>query len=155
MGEKMNEYLDDFVPCLQNILKDQDLERRIKLPALHALGDLSMYSGDMFNNKFLASTLDMLQQAARASVIVADLDDDTKEFLVELREVIIDQYIVILMSAGDTNHLASFNPYLESIFGFVEATAQIEGTKNVKVLKLIIALVGDIATQFKDNQGVK
>ena len=60
-GEKMNEYLDDFVPCLQNILKDEALDRKIKLPALHALGDLCMYCGAAFNNKFLDSTLAMLQ----------------------------------------------------------------------------------------------
>jgi len=44
--EKMNEYLDDFVPCLHNILRDQTMDRKIKLPALHALGDLCMYSGE-------------------------------------------------------------------------------------------------------------
>jgi hypothetical protein len=46
MGEKMSDYLDDFVPCLHDILREQTLDRRIKLPALHALGDLCMYSGD-------------------------------------------------------------------------------------------------------------
>jgi len=49
MGEKMNEYLDDFVPCLQNILRSSELDRKIKLPALHALGELCMYSGEAFN----------------------------------------------------------------------------------------------------------
>jgi len=61
MMERMNEYLDDFVPCLHNILRDQTLDRKIKLPALHALGDLSMYSGAAFNQKYLDGTLVILQ----------------------------------------------------------------------------------------------
>lgn len=48
MEDKMSDYLDDFVPCLHEILRDTELDRRIKLPALHALGDLCMYSGDLF-----------------------------------------------------------------------------------------------------------
>ena len=59
------------------------------------------------------------------------------------------------MAAEDSGCLEKFNPFLEGMFDFVEATAQIEGTKNVKVLKMIIALIGDIATQFRDNAGVK
>jgi|DEB0MinimDraft_12_1074336.scaffolds.fasta_scaffold26028_2 hypothetical protein len=68
MEERMNEYLDDFVPCLHNILRDNTMDRKIKLPALHALGDLCMYSGQSFNEKFLDSTLQILSQAARMSV---------------------------------------------------------------------------------------
>ena len=52
------------------------------------------------------------------------------------------------MAAGDSNCLDKFTSFLEAIFDFVEATAHIEGTANVKVLKLIIALLGDIASHF-------
>ena len=124
MAERMNEYLDDFVPCLHNILRDQSYERKIKLPALHALGDLCMYSGEQFHQKYLDGTLTILSMAARMSTQTqAHVDDvDTLEFLSELREEIIDQYIIILMAAGDTGRPAHFNPVLETIFDFLEAT---------------------------------
>jgi hypothetical protein len=57
MGLRMEEYLDDFVPCLHNILRDNTLNRKVKPAALHALGDLSMYSGPSFIQKFLDSTM--------------------------------------------------------------------------------------------------
>jgi len=151
----MNEYLDDFVPCLHNILRDQTMDRRIKLPALHALGDLCMFCGDVFNAKFLDSTLSILSQAARTSTGTAGLDVETLEFLSELREVIIDSYIIIVMAAADSNCLYMFKPYLDAIFEFAEKTVGIEGPANPKVLKLIIALVGDIATNFKEVPEVK
>jgi hypothetical protein len=64
MQERMCEYLDDFVPCLHAILSDQSLDRKIKLPALHALGDVCMYSGTEFNKKYLSSTLIILNLAS-------------------------------------------------------------------------------------------
>ena len=70
MEERMCEYLDDFVPCLHDILRDTTLDRKIKLPALHALGDLCMYSGDQFVQKYFDSTLTILSQASSMSVMV-------------------------------------------------------------------------------------
>jgi hypothetical protein len=50
----MNAYLDDFVPCLQVILKDQEIyDRKTKIPALSALGDLAMNCCEEFNKKYL------------------------------------------------------------------------------------------------------
>lgn len=83
MAERMNEYLDDFVPCLHNILRDHSYERKIKLPALHALGDLCLYSGEPFHQKYLDGTLTILSMAARMSTqtqVHAD-DLDTLDFL--------------------------------------------------------------------------
>ena len=62
---------------------------------------------------------------------------------------------MIIMAADDSNCLDKLHPYLEALFDYIEAVAQIEGTKNARVLKMIIALLGDIATQFKGNAGVK
>ena len=74
MEERMNEYLDDFVPCLHNILRDQTMDRKVKLTALHALGDLCVYSGEVFNKKFLEGTMTILSQAARMSCQTTEKD---------------------------------------------------------------------------------
>jgi len=103
----MDQYLDDFVPCLHQILSDEALDRKIKLPALHALGELCLNCGPQFNQKYLDKTLTMMNLAGRASIQTSQYVNDleTLEFLKELREAIIDQYIIILMSAEDTNRL--------------------------------------------------
>ena len=49
MMERMIEYLDDFVPCLHEILKSQQIDRKVKLPALHALADLALNQDIMSN----------------------------------------------------------------------------------------------------------
>jgi hypothetical protein len=67
MQTSMNQYLDDFVPCLHNILSDPSLERSNKLTSLRALGDLCMYCGEQFNKKYLNHTLQILELAARTT----------------------------------------------------------------------------------------
>ena len=67
----MNDYLNDFVPCLQVILKDSDIyDRKIKIPALAAIGDLAMYCSAEFNKGYLESTFRMLFDAADTSIRV-------------------------------------------------------------------------------------
>jgi len=68
MGERLAEYLHDFAPCLHNILRSTSINQRIKLPALHALGDLSLNIGDQFNQHFLSETMTILGAAAEMSV---------------------------------------------------------------------------------------
>lgn len=38
----MGDYLDDFVPCLHAIMRDDTCSRQIKIPALSALGELCL-----------------------------------------------------------------------------------------------------------------
>ena len=68
LSERMDQYLDDFVPCLHQILSDETLDRKIKLPALHALGELCLNCGVQFNQKYLDKTMTMMNLAGRASI---------------------------------------------------------------------------------------
>lgn len=105
MQGKLSEYLGDFVPCLINILKNETLDRKMKLPAFHALGDLSLNSSEVFNKFYLQETLDILDNAAEMSVNpqAMNLDSDTDAYLSELRDVILEQYGAILISVSDQN----------------------------------------------------
>jgi hypothetical protein len=64
MQSGLDEYLADFVPCLHDILRNENIDRSIKLPAFHALGDLSLNSGDSFNKLYLHETLQFLNMAS-------------------------------------------------------------------------------------------
>ena len=85
MGERLVEYLQDFAPCLHNILKSSTINQRIKIPAFYALGDLSLNIGDAFNQYFLSETMTILSAAAEMSVTTQTDIPDTLEFLADLR----------------------------------------------------------------------
>lgn len=140
MGERMNEYLDDFVPCLHNLLRDPSHDRKVKPPALRALGDLCTYSGQQFNQKYLDGTLTILSMAARMSTQTqAHAEDlETLEYLRELREEILDSYITILMAAGESNCLTHFHNFLEAIFEFLEAVVHLDGSDHTRDMNRIL-----------------
>jgi hypothetical protein len=48
LRDGISRFLNDFVPHLLKILRDQNQDRRSKLQAIVALGDLAMNSGDSF-----------------------------------------------------------------------------------------------------------
>lgn len=50
------------------------------------------------------------------------------------------------MAVGDHSCHDKFIPYLPELFDFIEQTARMEASKNPQVLKLLIGLIGDIAT---------
>ena len=101
MGMRLAEYLSDFVPCLHNILRSPTVNKEIKLPAIHALGDLSLCCEDQFNGPYLQDTLVIYKAAAEMSVMAND-DPETAEFLRDLRQEILEQYGTLLVAAGDS-----------------------------------------------------
>lgn len=99
----MSEYLHDFVPCLHQILKSQTIKRQTKLPAMNALGDLSLNIGDTFNKQFLTETLGIFQGAAEISVSTETITDpETLQYMGDLRNEILHQYICILTAVGES-----------------------------------------------------
>ena len=76
MQEEIANYHDDYVPILHNILTNSDQDRKIKLNALTALGDLSILSGHEFNKKYLIKTLEIFGTAAEQSFSIEIPKDD-------------------------------------------------------------------------------
>lgn len=151
MQDGLDEYLGDFVPCLHDILRNEQIHRSIKLPALRALGDLSLNSGDNFNKAYLHDTLTILDMAAQTTVSVemsGALDSDYVEFLRELRDEIIVQYSTILISVGDSQDARvkqTFQQHLPIICEFISKTLERCGPSEHELLKEAAGLVMDLA----------
>ena len=97
----MNGYLDEFVPCLHDILRSNAIDRKIKLPTIHALGDLALNQAEQFNKRYLKDTLVILILAAEMSVkSVGDFthDPESIDFLQDLRDEIYECLNTILVA---------------------------------------------------------
>ena len=81
MGAGLTGYLADFVPCLCNILRSATTDKKIKLPALQALGALSLYQGDDYNKSYLDDTLVIFNSAAEMSTNISGYPADDFENL--------------------------------------------------------------------------
>lgn len=149
MQEGLDEYLGDFVPCLHDILRNEQIHRSIKLPALRALGDLSLNSGDNFNTAYLHDTLSILDIAAQTTVEMSGTaDSDYVDFLRELRDEIIVQYSTILISVGDSKDARvkqTFQQHLPIICEFISKTVERCAPGEHELLKEAAGLVMDLA----------
>ena len=152
---KLSPYLDDFVPCLHVVLNDTSMDRKIKLNALIAIGDICTYCWDSFKLKFLSSTFTILSHASRVSIQLGE-DQESIDFYRELRETIMDQYTTLILSA-ENDVRAHYEMFLEGIFDFIEQIINVEqqSVPQPRTISMCISLIGDIASQFQDLKVIR
>jgi len=163
MQSGLDQYLADFVPCLHDVLRNEKIHRDIKLPAFHALGDLSLNSGDSFNDAYLHDTLTILDMAAQMTTQPENhpspnMEADYAEFIRELRDEILVQYSTILISVSESEQARtkqSFQQHLGVICDFLAKSLDIYGTTDHNLLKQAAGLVMDLAQLFNDNAQLK
>ena len=131
LHEGVSRYLNDFVPPLIKILRDQDQDRNSKLQAIVALGDLAMNSGEAFNF-YLADVLKILESASQQSLILPSQvgdDQDLADYLVQLRDILVETYTTIVHGVTQAHTKQSLVQAAPSILGFLERLVQYQGSK--------------------------
>ena len=88
-------YCDDIIRCLLEALQNPALNRQVKPAVLSCFGDVALAIGGNFV-KYLQSTFQMLDQAARTKLSDDDDDDELVEYLSSLREGILEAYVGII-----------------------------------------------------------
>ncbi len=83
-------------------------------------------------------------------------DEETLAYLQTPREEILDQYVTILMSIGenDAQYLQLFQEHLPAIFQFMEEAMKLD-FQSMKLTKMIVSMVGDIASTFSGVPNLK
>ena len=172
IGEALNEYLADFVPCLQQLLNAAELDKRTKLAALHALGALSLNSASAFNDFYLAGFLNTLSEAAQASCNQAQIDKadlESRTYLNELRIEIIENFATVLYAIADETSNAKkqqqMNLYMNhafTILGLIESAMTIDGChdscnaeKHRYLIENAVGLLMIMARTFCHNENLK
>ena len=122
LREGISRYLTDFVPHLLKILRDQNQDRKSKLHAIIALGDLSMNSGEIFSQQYLPEVLKLLESAAQQSLTIANIVDDDVElagYLVQLRETLVECYTSIVHGVTEAPTKQTLIKYAPNILAFL------------------------------------
>ena len=91
--------------------------------ALRALGDLAMNCSVKFTPYFLDQTTQALCMAARSSVqfgCADQLDEETAEFLKELREEVLKAFTAVIIVTEDINAEQAMVTNLQSMFDFID-----------------------------------
>lgn len=138
-------YCDDIIRCLLEALQNPALNRQVKPAVLSCFGDVALAIGGNFV-KYLQSTFQMLDQAARTKLSDDDDDDELVEYLSSLREGILEAYVGIIQGLNDGCNSRLVLPQLGNMFQFLEFVARDNGDESIT--KNCIGLIGDLAVSF-------
>ncbi len=115
---KISLYTEKFIPVLLQILTHDDVSRSNKTIAITTLGDICMASGEEFL-KYLEPVMTVFFSAATMATSVADSDDeDTEEFLKDLRYELIEAFTCISFGLEDCGKRELFARFVPHIFSF-------------------------------------
>ncbi|KAI5307512.1 karyopherin beta [Ascosphaera atra] len=145
LNEKVEPYCDNFMNYLLNDLRSTNLSNSLKPAILETFGDVAQAIGTGFD-KYLGVVASVLQQASGVTVST-DVSYDMLDYIVSLREGIMDAWGGILLAYKGTPQMAMLQPFIESIFQLLQIIAQ-DSSRSESLLRASMGVIGDIADAF-------
>jgi hypothetical protein len=142
-------YLGDLVPSLLSNLESKVIDAEVKVQSIGSLADLASNSRGAFVT-YIPSVLTFIQSAAQASSQIVDeaQDQDLSEYMVRLREVIIQFYVSCLQGLHEAKQadiiLAQFQYMLE----YSLLVTQDNYSPSHDINLSVCGLIGDAAVAF-------
>jgi importin subunit beta-1 len=154
LNEKAQPFCDQFMNYLLNNLRSTSLSNQFKPAILQCFGDIAQAIGPQFET-YLSVVGQVLQQAAGVQ-IEADTGFEMVEYIISLREGIMDAWsgIILAMKQGkgkcdqlqsiartDRSTAQALTPYIESIFQLLGLVAQ-DGNRTEGLLRSAMGVIG-------------
>ncbi|KAK5166628.1 karyopherin Kap95 [Saxophila tyrrhenica] len=151
LENKVQPFCDSFMNALLNNLRSTTLGNQFKPAILQCFGDVAQAIGGEFET-YLSVVAQVLQQAAGITVQSENSNNfEMLDYVVSLREGIMDAWggIVMAMRAGNKANL--LQPYVESIFQLLQTVYQ-DPNRTESLLRSSMGVVGDISEAFPGGE---
>ncbi|GAB7351689.1 hypothetical protein MBLNU459_g2284t1 [Dothideomycetes sp. NU459] len=148
LNEKIQPYCDTLMNHLLNDLRSSTLGNQFKPAILQCFGDIAQAIGGSFET-YLSVVAQVLQQAA--TITIPDNSYEMLDYVVSLREGIMDAWsgALISMRAGGKSQL--LQPYVESIFQLLQTIYQ-DPNRSEALLRTCMGVIGDISEAFPNGE---
>ncbi|KAE8149427.1 armadillo-type protein [Aspergillus avenaceus] len=147
LNEKVQPYCDTFMNHLLNILRSST--NQLKPAILETFGDIAQAIGTQFDT-YLSVVAQVLQQASMVTA-APDVNIDMVEYIISLREGIMDAWGGIVLSYKGTPQVTQLQPYVETIFQLLHLIFQ-DGNKSEGLMRASMGVLGDIAESFPNGE---
>ncbi|PSS21956.1 hypothetical protein M430DRAFT_57350 [Amorphotheca resinae ATCC 22711] len=149
MGEPCQPYCDTFMNYLLNNLRSTALANQFKPAILQCFGDIAGAIGGHFET-YLSVVAQVLQQAASVQAS-PDGSYEMFDYVISLREGIMDAWggIIGAMKAG--NKTALLQPYVESIFQLLNIV-WLDPNRSDALMRSSMGVIGDLADAFPNGE---
>ncbi|KAJ5578600.1 uncharacterized protein N7459_007564 [Penicillium hispanicum] len=147
LNEKVQPFCDTFMNLLLSILRTST--NQLKPAILETFGDIAQAIGIQFN-PYLPVVGQVLQQASSVTTS-SDLPFDMVDYIVSLREGIMDAWGGILLSYKGTPDITQIQPFVESIFQLLHIISK-EGNRSEGLMRSSMGVIGDLADAFPNGE---
>lgn len=157
LGKDLIPYSEKLVYLLLDALRSPTLDRGVKPTIITCFGEIAMSVKGHFE-VFLKQVMECMKLAAESSVAmtVAADDYDTMDWLLHLRESVLEAYIGIVSGLRDENKQELLMPYIDWVLSFCEVlmVQPPQGSMVTEdIMKPTMALMGDLGDaipQFRE-----
>jgi len=144
------QFCDKVVELLIASLHSPKLSNNVKPTILNSFGEIASAIQD-HSVKYLQRVMGVLIGASKTTV--NDDDEDEVEYLISLRESILETYTMFIQSLKDPQARNHISPFIPDILNFVNIIWNDEANRNESLVGAIIGIIGDISVAF--GEGVR
>ncbi|KAL9087407.1 MAG: hypothetical protein Q9165_006704 [Trypethelium subeluteriae] len=150
LGDKIQPQCDAFMNYLLNNLRSMTLGNQFKPAILQCFGDIAQAIGGHFET-YLSVVAQVLQQAANINAPQEQASIDMIEYVMSLREGIMDAWggVIQAMKAGNKSNVLI--PYIEPIFALLHSIAG-EHNRSDSLMRSSMGVIGDISDAFPGGE---
>ncbi|KAK6524855.1 karyopherin beta [Arthrobotrys megalospora] len=149
VGERAVPYCDSFMNFLLNNLRSTHLNQQYKPAILQCFGDIAQAITGAFET-YLQVVMTVLQQASFIQ-ITPDSSIDMLDYVLSLREGIMDAYDGVIIAMKSSGKVGLLAPHVQPIFGFLAVIAQ-DQNRTEALLRSAMGVLGDLADAFPNGE---
>jgi importin subunit beta-1 len=149
MGERSQPYCDNFMNYLLGNLRSTALANQFKPAILQCFGDIAAAIGGHFET-YLTIVAQVLQQAATITA-GADGSYEMFDYVISLREGIMDAWGGIIGAMKTSGKTAILQPYVQSIFELLNSIAN-DANRSEALMRASMGVIGDLADAYPNGQ---
>ncbi|KAH8907835.1 ARM repeat-containing protein [Coniochaeta sp. PMI_546] len=149
MGARSQPYCDNFMNYLLNNLRSTALSNQFKPAILQCFGDIAGAIGGHFET-YLSVVAQVLQQAATVTA-TPDNSYEIYDYVISLREGIMDAWGGIIGAMKSSNKTAVLQPYVPSIFQILNTIA-LDANRSEALMRASMGVIGDLADAYPGGE---
>lgn len=149
MGERSQPWCDQFMNYLLNNLRSAALANQFKPAILQCFGDIAGAIGGHFET-YLSIVAQVLRQAATVTA-TAEGSYEMFDYVVTLREGIMDAWGGIIGAMKTSNKTAVLQPYVPSIFEMLNVIAN-DNNRSESLMRSAMGVIGDLADAYPQGE---
>ncbi|KAL5611441.1 hypothetical protein BROUX41_000949 [Berkeleyomyces rouxiae] len=150
LGAQSQPFCDQFMNYLLNNLRSSSLSNQFKPTILQCFGDIALAIEGAFET-YLSVVAQVLQQAAGVEA-AADGSYEMIDYVISLREGIMDAWGGIIPAMKASGKAAALQPYVESIFTLLNSIATNYLSRSEPLLRSSMGVIGDLAETFPNGE---